>query len=91
MSNLVHRRRRCARIVPYMILLPGRQYARGWERSLHQSKDIIVAPGEPILYCQRQLFCFVVFRLPAADQTGREVQAGKLACMDEHHYLTARA
>ena len=30
MSNLVHRRRRCARIVPYMILLPGGQYARGW-------------------------------------------------------------
>ena len=29
MSNLVHRRRRCARIVPYMILLPGGQYARG--------------------------------------------------------------
>ena len=30
MSNLVHRRRRCARIVSYMILLPGGQYARGW-------------------------------------------------------------
>ena len=30
MSNLVHRRKRCARIVPYMILLPGGQYARGW-------------------------------------------------------------
>ena len=30
MSNLVHRRRRCARIVPYSILLPGGQYARGW-------------------------------------------------------------
>ena len=29
MSNLVHRRRRCARIITYMILLPGRQYARG--------------------------------------------------------------
>ena len=29
MSNLVHRRRRCARIVSYMILLPGGQYARG--------------------------------------------------------------
>ena len=29
MSNLVHRRRKCARIVPYMILLPGGQYARG--------------------------------------------------------------
>ena len=28
-SNLVHRRRRCARIVSYMILLPGGQYARG--------------------------------------------------------------
>ena len=28
MSNLVHRRRRCARIVSYMILLPGRQYAK---------------------------------------------------------------
>ena len=26
-----------------------------------------------------------------ADQTGGEVQAGKLACMDEHHYLAARA
>ena len=33
MSNLVHRRRRCARIVAYMVLLPGGQYARGWERS----------------------------------------------------------
>ena len=32
MSNLVHRRRRCARIVPYMILLPGGQYARGQGR-----------------------------------------------------------
>ena len=30
MSNLVHRRRRCARIVTYMILLPGGQYAEGW-------------------------------------------------------------
>ena len=38
LSNLVHRRRRCARIVTYMVLLPGGQYARGWERSL--------SPGE---------------------------------------------
>ena len=29
LRNLVHRRRRCARIVSYMILLPGGQYARG--------------------------------------------------------------
>ena len=33
----------------------------------------------------------IPFRLPTADQTGGEVQAGKLACMDEHHYLAARA
>ena len=31
MSNPVQRRRRCARTLPYIILLPGRQYARGWE------------------------------------------------------------
>ena len=29
MSNLVHRQRRCARIVTYMELLPGGQYAAG--------------------------------------------------------------
>ena len=29
MSNLVHRRRRCARIGLHSILLPGGQYARG--------------------------------------------------------------
>ena len=29
MSNLVHRRRRCARIGSDRILLPGGQYARG--------------------------------------------------------------
>ena len=33
MSNLVHQRRRCARIVLHSILLPGGQYARGRERS----------------------------------------------------------
>ena len=26
-----------------------------------------------------------------ADLTGGEVQSGKLACMDEHHYLAVRA
>ena len=58
MSNLVHRRRRCARIDLHSILLPGGQYARG-QGTLHQAKDIVVAPGEPIFYCQRQLFCFM--------------------------------
>ena len=33
----------------------------------------------------------ISFRLTTADQTGGEVQAGKLACMDEHHHLAARA
>ena len=93
MSNLVHRRRRCARIVHYMILLPGRQYARGWERSLStQSKDIVVAPGEPILYCQRQLFCFVAFRQPAG-QTRQVVmfkQASLLAWMNITTWLQGR-
>ena len=30
MSNLVHRRRRCARIVTYIVLLPGGQYVERW-------------------------------------------------------------
>ena len=33
----------------------------------------------------------ISFRLTTADQTGGEVQAGKLACMDEHHHLAAWA
>ena len=80
MSNLVHRRRRCARIVPYTCTLPGGQYARGRERSLHQAKDIVVAPAEPILYCQGQLFCFVAIRLPAeqARRMGRVRQGSSL-------------
>ena len=49
LSNLVHRRRRCARIVLNQILLPGGQYARGQGRSFHQTKETIVAPEEPFL------------------------------------------
>ena len=57
MSNLVHQRRKCARIVIYTILcLEGSTPEDGY---LHQAKDIVVAPGEPILYCHRQLFCFL--------------------------------
>ena len=105
MSNLVHRRRRCARIVLHSILClegstpqdrsgadtqtapvgrcmcgipyPGCRFALPWAKSLlpfqgaylgrmmrgqgtpHQAKDIVLAPGEPIFYCQRQLFCFL--------------------------------
>ena len=57
MSNLVHRRRRCARIVPiWYCCLEG---STPQDRYLHQSKDFVVAPGEPIFYCQRQLYCFL--------------------------------
>ena len=42
MSNLVHRRRRCSRIVSYMILLPGGQYARGWILFLPRIERIYV-------------------------------------------------
>ena len=105
MSNLVHRRRRCARIVLHSILClegstpedrsgadtqtapvgrcmcgipyPGCRFALPWAKcllpfqgaylgrmmrgqgTLHQAKVIVVAPGEPIFYCQRQLFCFL--------------------------------
>ena len=92
MSNLVHRRRRCARIVLQSILcLEGSTPEDGGGAS-HQSKVIVVAPWEPILYCQRQLFCFVAFLVCQwADQTDVDGQAGKLACMDEHHRLTERA
>ena len=46
MSNLVHRRRRCARIVLHSTLcLEG---STPQDRYLHQSKDFVVAPGEPI-------------------------------------------
>ena len=47
MSNLVHRQRRCARIVLHSILLPGGQYATGQGGASHQAKDIVVATGEP--------------------------------------------
>ena len=57
MSNLVHRRRRCARIDLHSILLPGGQYARGWG-TLHQAKDIVVAPAEPFCTAFGSYFVF---------------------------------
>ena len=92
MSNLVHRRRRCARIVLQAILCLEGSTPEDGSGAAHQAKDSVVAPGEPILYCQGQLFCFVAFLVCQwADKTGGEVQAGKLACMDKHHRLTERA
>ena len=46
----------------------------------HQSKVIVVAPGEPIFYCQRQLFCFVAFRLPTGRPDGWG-GSGRQACL----------
>ena len=51
-----------------------------------------MAPGEPILYCHRQLFCFVVFRLPAG-QTRQVVmfkQESLLAWMNITTWLQER-
>ena len=78
--------------------MPGNRHTllAAW-RAVRQRKGVSSGKGYrsgsmgAFLYCQRQLFCFVAFRLPRADQTGREVQSGKLACMDEHHYLAAKA
>ena len=79
MSNLVHRRRRCARIVPYMVLLPGGQYARGQGRSLHQAKDIVVAPGEP--FCTANGSYFVFWGLRRSCMAGLGVAA--LGCCQD--------
>ena len=40
MSNLVHRRRRCARIDIDSILLPGGQYARGLVVNYHYPRAL---------------------------------------------------
>ena len=58
MSNLVHRRRRCARIDLDSILLPGGQYARGQDRSLSTRRrkslwlqgSLFVLPTAAILF-----------------------------------------
>ena len=91
MSNLVHRRRRCARIVPHSILLPGGQYARGQGRSLHQAKDIVVAPGEP--FCTANGSHFALWLSVCQGQTrrvGRFSQASLLAWMNITAWLQGR-
>ena len=56
MSNLVHRRRRCARIVLHSILcLEGSTPEDGY---LHKAKVIIVAPGEPLFTADGSYFVF---------------------------------
>ena len=59
MSNLVHRRRRCARIVPYMILcLEGSTPEDGGGAS-PLGEGYRCGSRGAFFYCQRQLFCFL--------------------------------
>ena len=61
MSNLVHRRRRCARIDLHSILLPGGQYAIGWVglslfialRWMQEPGGVMVGLNENIQACLR--------------------------------------
>ena len=80
MSNLVHRRRRCARIDLHSILLPGRQYARGWGGKAFTSQRIS-------LWLQGSLFCtangsyFVFWGLRRSCKAGLGVAA--LGCCQD--------
>ena len=66
----------------------------------YNPKDRNSPPGEGYL-CGSSVAYFVLptaaillcgfLSVSRADQTGGDVQAGKLACMDEHHYLAVRA
>ena len=58
MSNLVHRRRRCARIVLYTILCLEGSTPEDGSGASHQAKDIVVAPGEPFCTAKGSYFVF---------------------------------
>ena len=64
-----------------------------YEEAPHRSKVIVSSlQGRLILYCLRQLFCFVAFLSASkADQTDVEGQTGKLAYVAEHAHQTAKA
>ena len=92
MSNLVPRRKRCARIVSYMILLPGGQYARGWRAEPLTRRGLS-------LWLQGSLFCpanssyFALRHSVCQGQTrrvGRFSQASLLAWMNITAWLQGR-
>ena len=58
MSNLVHRRRRCARIVLYTILCLEGSTPQDRSGASHQAKDIVVAPAEPFCTAKGSYFVF---------------------------------
>ena len=72
-------------------LLPGGQYARGKERSLHQSKVFVVAPGEP--FCTANGSYFALWLSVCQGQTrrvGRFRQVSLLAWMNITTWLQGR-
>ena len=64
-----------------------------YEEGAHRSKVIVSSlRWRLILYCLRQLFCFVAFLSASrADQTDVDDQTGKLAYVAEHTHQTAKA
>ena len=75
MSNLVHRRRRCARIVPYMVLLPGGQYARGREGlSLFIALRWMQDPGGVMMWRTENIqACLRIFRRTQHQWLSRDI------------------
>ena len=88
MSNLVHRRRRCARIVLNQILLPGGQYARGQGRSFHQTKETIVAPEEPLLISYLH-WLFIQSHLIRSLPPSLSKYLGEVSCRSTHRSILA--
>ena len=58
LSNLVHRRRRCARIDLHTILCLEGSTPEDGGGAYHQAKDIVVAPGEPFFTAIGSYFVF---------------------------------
>ena len=86
LSNLVHRRRRCARIVLNQILLPGGQYARGQGRSFHQTKETIVAPEEPLLISYLH-WLFIQSHLIRSLPPSLSKHLGEVSCRSTHRCI----
>ena len=69
------------KLIRSICLIRGRIQSKG-QGTLHQAKDIFVAPAEPIFYCQRQLFCFVAF-LSANGRPERWGGSDRQTCLHE--------
>ena len=83
MSNLVHRRRRCARIVPYMILLPGGQYAEDGFFFYHGLNGLN-GLNEVALWRKEEIKKFVAFPGLTPLQPDAYAQPSKRASLSDH-------